>query len=165
MTTCTSGPAPYIPRNAPLSFKHDLANTPGGDIRALWLSLPLPPWSREKQRDREICAAPSAAFQKDGEGIGPDHLEFDIWRPQAHPKTFLPLGYYGAGTIPSRPQLRPRRQDEIEPLHCSRLQSRAETSARILPGNELNGSAIDLLKTLKDLLPPSLLDGSIDLLI
>jgi hypothetical protein len=65
----------------------DLANTLGDDIRALWLSLPLPPWSREKQRDREICAAPSAAFQKDVLGIGPDHLEFDVWRPQAHPKT------------------------------------------------------------------------------
>jgi hypothetical protein len=45
------------------------------------------------------------------------------------------------------------------------LRSRAETAARILPGNELNGPAIDLLKTLKNLIPPSLLGGSIDVLI
>jgi hypothetical protein len=45
------------------------------------------------------------------------------------------------------------------------LQSRAETAPRILPGNELNGCAIDSLETPKDLLPPGLLDGSIDLLI
>jgi hypothetical protein len=58
-----------------------------------------------------------------------------------------------------------RKEGEIERLVGSRLQSRAQTAAGILPGNEFNGPAIDLLQTLKDLLPPRLLNGSINLLI
>jgi hypothetical protein len=38
-------------------------------------------------------------------------------------------------------------------------------AAGILPGNQCNGPAIDLLQPLKNLLPPCLLDGWISLLI
>jgi len=47
----------------------------------------------------------------------------------------------------------------------SRLQPRPETAARLLPGDEMNGSAVDLLKTSIDLLPPGFFRGSVDRLI
>lgn len=50
-------------------------------------------------------------------------------------------------------------------MSYSRRQSRLETTARILPVDKLNGSAVDLPKTPIDFLPPGSFRGSIDRLI
>jgi len=50
-------------------------------------------------------------------------------------------------------------------MRWSLLQPRPETAARFLPGDEMNNSAVDLLKTLIDLAPPGFFRGSVDLLI
>ncbi len=89
----------------------------------------------------------------------------DLPRGQPHRETFLQLKYCDVDTSLWQLPLRQLWPDEVEPQRGSRLQSRAETSARILPENELNGSVIDLVETLKNLFPPSFFGGGIDLLI
>ena len=50
-------------------------------------------------------------------------------------------------------------------MSYSQLQSRPETPARILPRDQMNGSAVDLLKTPINFLPPGSFRGSVDRLI
>jgi len=67
--------------------------------------------------------------------------------------------------MPWRLRFLPERQGESERMRGSRFQSRPETPARLVPGNEFNGSAVDLLKTPLDFLPPGFLGASVDRLI
>jgi hypothetical protein len=50
-------------------------------------------------------------------------------------------------------------------MRWSLLQPGPETAARFLPGDEMNGSAVDLLKTPKDFLPPGFFRARVDRLI
>jgi hypothetical protein len=54
---------------------------------------------------------------------------------------------------------------DSKPIRCSPLQSRPKTAARLLPGDERNGSAVDLLKAPIDLLAPGFFRGGVDRLI
>jgi hypothetical protein len=54
------------------------------------------------------------------------------------------------------------RQGEFERMRGSPLKSKPETAACLLPGDEFNGSAIDLLKTPIDLVPPGFFRGLVD---
>jgi hypothetical protein len=92
-------------------------------------------------------------------------LQFVRRRGQAHPGTFLPPAHCAADTIRWLLQLRPKPKGEFERIRCSLLQSRPEAAARFFPLNELNGPAVDLLKTPVDLLSPSFFPGGVDRLI
>src|SRR5258708_32453993 len=67
-----------------------------------------------------------------------------------------------AGTIRWPPRLRPKPPGEGERMRCSLLQSRSEAAARVLPGDELNSSAVDLLETPINLLPPCFFRARVD---
>src|SRR5258708_6139432 len=81
-------------------------------------------------------------------------LQFVRRRGQAHPGTSLPPAHCAADTTRWRLQLRPKRKGEFERIRCSLLLSRPEAAARFFPRNQLNGPAVDLLKTPVDLLSP-----------
>jgi hypothetical protein len=57
------------------------------------------------------------------------------------------------------------RRGEFERIERSPLHSRPQASAGLLPGYELNGFAVDLLKAAIDLLPPSFFRIGVDALI
>ena len=46
---------------------------------------------------------------------------------------------------------------ENDGLYGSPLQARAQTALRVLPGNQFNGPAVDLLEAPADLVPPRFL--------
>ena len=48
----------------------------------------------------------------------------------------------------------PKRQSEFEPIRYSPFELSPQASARVIPGCELNGSTVDLLKTAMNLLTP-----------
>src|ERR1035441_2749520 len=87
------------------------------------------------------------------------------WLFPIHPKTFPQPGYCAAHTIPWRLQLLPKRRGGFEQVRRSPFQSRPETTARLLPRHEVNVSAVDLVNTLRDLLPPGFFCAGIDSLI
>jgi hypothetical protein len=80
-------------------------------------------------------------------------------------ETFLPPAHCAADTNRWLLQLRPKRKGEFERIRCSLLLSRPEAAARFFPRNQLNGPAVDLLKTPVDLLSPSFFPGGVDGLI
>ena len=48
----------------------------------------------------------------------------------------------------------PKRQSEFEPIRYSPFELSPQASARVIPGCELNGSTVALLKTAMNLLTP-----------
>ena len=92
-------------------------------------------------------------------------LQFVRSRGLAHPGTFPPPAHSAADTTQWLLQLRPKLKNEFKRIRCSLLQSRPEPAARFFPRNELNGPAVDLLKTPVDLLSPGFFPCGVDSLI
>jgi hypothetical protein len=62
-------------------------------------------------------------------------------------------------------QLPPKRQGEFERIRWSPVEPSPQATARVIPGDELNGSAVNLLKTVMNLLSPSVLCAIVDCVI
>jgi hypothetical protein len=75
------------------------------------------------------------------------------------PHTAPPVPFDG------RLRLRPKPPGEGQQMLCSLLESRSEAAARVLPGDEPNSSAVDLLETPINLLPPCFFRPRVDGLI
>jgi hypothetical protein len=75
-------------------------------------------------------------------------------RGQVHPGTFPQPACCVACTSRWLSQLPPKRQGEFEWIRWSPLNPSPQAAARVIPGDELNGATVDLLKTAMNLLTP-----------
>ena len=102
----------------------------------------------------EICETSSCEFRIRVEETAVGAHQSARSRGQAHRGTFPRLFRCVTHTTLLPPQPPPKPRGEFERTCLSPLESGAEPAAGVLPGDELNSSAVNLLKAAIDLLPP-----------